>query len=138
MKDKRKLPDPALSLQARAHRAIPGGCHTYAKGDDQYPADAPDFIVRGKGCRVWDRTGREYIEYGMGLRAVTLGHAYEPVLEAAFAQARLGVNFNRPSTAISTSTSPTRPWRAGNSTHPVGSSSSTAWVTPERTTRNRP
>ena len=97
MKDKGKLPDPALSLQARAHRAIPGGCHTYAKGDDQYPADAPDFIVRGKGCRVWDRTGREYIEYGMGLRAVTLGHAHDAVVEAAHAQARLGLNFNRPS-----------------------------------------
>lgn len=85
------------SLQRRAHDAIPGGCHTYAKGDDQYPEDAPDFIVRGKGCRVWDREGREYIEYGMGLRAVTLGHAYEPVIEAAFEQARLGMNFNRPS-----------------------------------------
>src|SRR5688500_9301846 len=84
------------SPQDRAHRAIPGGCHTYAKGDDQYPADAPDVIVRGKGCHVWDREGRRYIEYGMGLRAVTLGHAYEPVIEAACAQARLGLNFNRP------------------------------------------
>ncbi len=83
-------------FQARAHRAIPGGCHTYSKGDDQYPVNAPDFIVRGKGCHVWDRDGREYIEYAMGLRAVTLGHAYEEVLEAAFAQARLGMNFNRP------------------------------------------
>ena len=85
------------SVRDRAHKAIPGGTHTYAKGDDQYPEDAPDVIVKGKGCRVWDAEGREYIEYGMGLRAVTLGHAYEPVLEAAFAQARLGVNFNRPS-----------------------------------------
>jgi glutamate-1-semialdehyde 2,1-aminomutase len=84
------------SIRERAHRAIPGGTHTYAKGDDQYPEDAPDVIVKGKGCKVWDDQGREYIEYGMGLRAVTLGHAYEPVLEAAFAQARLGVNFNRP------------------------------------------
>ena len=84
-------------LRERAHRAIPGGCHTYAKGDDQYPSNAPAFLVRGKGCRVWDREGREYIEYGMGLRAVTLGHAYEPVVEAAIRQMRLGTNFNRPS-----------------------------------------
>ena len=53
--------------------------------------------MRGKGCRVWDREGREYIEYGMGLRAVTLGHAYEPVVDAAIRQMRLGTNFNRPS-----------------------------------------
>lgn len=84
-------------LNSRAHRAIPGGCHTYAKGDDQYPFDAPTFIERGKGCHVWDIEGREYIEYGMGLRAVTLGHAHEPSIEAACAQLRRGVNFNRPS-----------------------------------------
>src|SRR5438270_729907 len=81
----------------RAHHLIPGGSHTYAKGDDQYPVDAPVFIERGKGCHVWDNDGREYIEFGMGLRAVTLGHAYEPVIEAACAQMKRGLNFNRPS-----------------------------------------
>lgn len=75
---------------------IPGGAHTYAKGDDQYPELAPGFIVRGKGCRVWDVDGNEFIEYGMGLRSVTLGHAYEPVLQAAWRQMQLGSNFNRP------------------------------------------
>ena len=84
-------------LRARAHRLIPGGCHTYAKGDDQYPSNAPAFIVRGSGCKVWDTSGREFIEYGMGLRAVTLGHAYAPVVDAAVRQMRLGSNFNRPS-----------------------------------------
>jgi len=84
-------------LRAKAHRLIPGGCHTYAKGDDQYPSNAPAFIVRGAGCRVWDTTGREFIEYGMGLRAVTLGHAYTPIVDAAVRQMRLGTNFNRPS-----------------------------------------
>jgi glutamate-1-semialdehyde 2,1-aminomutase len=83
-------------LRRRAHQLIPGGAHTYAKGDDQYPANAPPFIARGRGCRVWDLEGREYIEYGMGLRAVTLGHAYPPVVEAARAALELGTNFNRP------------------------------------------
>jgi len=84
------------SLQDRFHRIIPGGAHTYAKGDDQYPANAPACLVKGKGCHVWDPEGKEYIEYGMGLRAVTLGHAYEPVIQAAFRQMRLGENFTRP------------------------------------------
>ncbi|MFB3817859.1 MAG: glutamate-1-semialdehyde 2,1-aminomutase [Candidatus Methylomirabilales bacterium] len=83
-------------LQARAHAVIPGGCHTYAKGDDQYPELAPGFLARGSGCRVWDVDGNEYIEYGMGLRAVTLGHAYPPVVEAAYRQMLLGNNFVRP------------------------------------------
>lgn len=84
------------ALQPRAHAAIPGGAHTYAKGDDQFPERAPGFIVRGKGCHVWDADGNEFIEYGMGLRAVTLGHAFEPVVEAAVRQMRLGANFSRP------------------------------------------
>ncbi len=88
--------DTSRNLQERAHRLIPGGCHTYAKGDDQYPVESPGFIVRGNGCRVWDADGNEFIEFGSGLRAVTLGHAFEPVVNAAAAQMRLGSNYNRP------------------------------------------
>lgn len=84
------------SLQEKSHSLIPGGCHTYAKGDDQYPEHAPGFIVRGEGCHVWDVDGNEFIEYGMGLRAVTLGHAYNTVVEAAYRQMLLGNNFTRP------------------------------------------
>ena len=84
------------NLQAQAHHLIPGGSHTYAKGDDQYPENAPAFIARGKGCHVWDVDGNEFIEYGMGLRAVTLGHAHESVIAAASRQMQLGANFTRP------------------------------------------
>jgi glutamate-1-semialdehyde 2,1-aminomutase len=84
------------ALQPKAHKLIPGGAHTYAKGDDQFPEQAPGFIARGQGCHVWDLDGNEFIEYGMGLRAVTLGHAFEPVVEAAYKQMQLGANFSRP------------------------------------------
>ena len=85
------------NLQKRAHALIPGGSHTYAKGDDQYPLIAPPFLARGSGCHVWDTDGNEYIEYGMGNRSVGLGHAYAPVVEAARAQLSGGCNFTRPS-----------------------------------------
>ncbi len=88
----------SLALQKRFHAAIPGGSHTYAKGDDRFPERMPPYIVRGKGSHVWDADGNEFIEYGGGLRAVTLGHAYEPVVEAAARQMRLGANFIRPAT----------------------------------------
>lgn len=84
------------ALQGRAHQLIPGGAHTYAKGDDQYPELAPGFIDHGQGCHVWDVDGNEYIEYGMGLRSVTLGHAYAPVVEAAHHEMLRGANFTRP------------------------------------------
>ena len=76
---------------------MPGGSHTYAKGEDQYPELSPAVIARGEGCTVWDVDGNSFIEYGMGLRSVTLGHAYPPVVEAVRAALTLGNNFNRPS-----------------------------------------
>ena len=81
----------------KLHRVIPGGAHTYAKGEDQYPEGMAPVIARGKGAHVWDVDNNEFIEYGMGLRAVTLGHAYDPVIEAAYHQSKLGNNFVRPS-----------------------------------------
>ena len=84
-------------LRQRSHAVIPGGAHTYAKGDDQYPVEAPGFLARGEGCHVFDVDGNEFVEYGMGLRAVTLGHGYAPVVEAAARAMALGTNFTRPS-----------------------------------------
>jgi len=86
------------TFQQKSRLLIPGGSHTYAKGDDQFPENAPSFIARGHGCHVWDADGNEFIEYGMGLRAVSLGHAYPPVVEAAHRQMLLGANFSRPAT----------------------------------------
>lgn len=91
------ISDDARALQERAHELIPGAAHTYAKGDDQYPIVAPPFIARGLGCHVWDLDGNEYIEYGMGLRAVALGHAFPRVIEAAHRAMADGTNFGRPS-----------------------------------------
>jgi glutamate-1-semialdehyde 2,1-aminomutase len=84
------------AMRTRAHALIPGGCDSMNKGDDQYPILSPGFIVRGLCCHVWDVDGNRYVEYGMGLRAVTLGHAYLPVIEAAQRQLWLGANFTRP------------------------------------------
>ena len=64
----------SLELDARLRHVVPGGAHTYAKGDDQFPEGLAPVLVRGRGCRVVDVDGNEYIEYGMGLRAVVLGH----------------------------------------------------------------
>lgn len=88
--------DNSKKIQNRFHELIPGGSHTYAKGDDQYAENMPVYIERGKGCHVWDIDGNEYIEYGMGLRSVALGHAFEPINEAVRQQILLGNNYVRP------------------------------------------
>ena len=89
--------EKSRELQKKSHVLIPGGGHTYAKGDDQYPVLSPGFIVRGEGSHVWDIDGNEFIEYGMGLRSVTLGHGFKPVIEAAYRHMLAGTNFTRPS-----------------------------------------
>jgi glutamate-1-semialdehyde 2,1-aminomutase len=83
-------------LNERAQALIPGGAHTYAKGADQFPEHMPGIIARGEGCHVWDVDGNKFIEYGMGLRAVTLGHAFPAVVAAAQQTLLSGSNFTRP------------------------------------------
>jgi glutamate-1-semialdehyde 2,1-aminomutase len=84
-------------LQHRLHELVPGGAHTYARGADQYPEFLPPVIVRGRGARVEDVDGNSFVEYGMGLRSVTLGHGYEPVTAAVSRTIAHGVSFSRPS-----------------------------------------
>jgi glutamate-1-semialdehyde 2,1-aminomutase len=81
----------------RLHALVPGGAHTYAKGDDQCPEGMAPVISHGRGSHVWDVDGNEYIEYGSGLRSVSLGHAHPRVLEAVRGQLERGANFVRPS-----------------------------------------
>jgi glutamate-1-semialdehyde 2,1-aminomutase len=83
-------------LQDRLHELVPGGAHTYARGADQYPEHMAPILIGGRGCRVWDVDGNSYVEYGMGLRSVTLGHGYGPVVDAVTKTIADGVNFSRP------------------------------------------
>jgi glutamate-1-semialdehyde 2,1-aminomutase len=85
------------AAQRRLHSLVPGGAHTYARGSDQYPEHMAPVIERGEGARVLDLDGNWFVEYGMGLRAVTLGYGYQPVVDAVTEAARGGVNFSRPS-----------------------------------------
>ncbi len=79
------------------HKLIPGGAHTYSKGDDQFPLLSPAAISHGKGAYVWDIDGNMYLDCSMGLTSVSLGHAYKPVLNAVKEELEKGVNFQRPS-----------------------------------------
>ena len=88
----------SVELRPRFHRIIPGGAHTYAKCDDQYPEGMAPIITHGRGSHVYDVDGNEFIEYGAGLRSVGLGHAFPAVVEAATRQLALGSNFVRPAT----------------------------------------
>ncbi|MBD0711199.1 MULTISPECIES: glutamate-1-semialdehyde 2,1-aminomutase [unclassified Streptomyces] len=89
--------DASRRANERLHALIPGGAHTYAKGDDQYPEGLAPVISHGRGAHVWDVDGNRYLEYGSGLRSVSLGHAHPRVIEAVRRELDRGGNFVRPS-----------------------------------------
>ena len=76
----------------RAAAVMPGGVPSSFQRNDPWPV----YLRRGEGARVWDVDGNEYVEYGMGLRSVALGHAYPTVVDAVRARLRDGTNFTRP------------------------------------------
>lgn len=86
-----------MNFQERLNRVIPGGAHTYSRGADQHPSNAPQILKRGQGAYVWDPNGNRYLDYGMALRAVTLGYADPRVNAAAVREIELGNNLTRAS-----------------------------------------
>jgi glutamate-1-semialdehyde aminotransferase len=82
------------ALWERAIRIIPKGTQTLSKGPDQFvDGVAPKYLVRGKGCHVWDVDGNEYIDYPMALGPFILGYGYPAVVEAVSRQMRNGNTF---------------------------------------------
>lgn len=80
----------------KIHDLIPGGAHTYSKGDDQFPKLSPAAISYGKGAYVWDIDDNKFLDCSMGLTSVSLGHAYPPIVERIVKELKKGVNFQRP------------------------------------------
>ena len=83
--------------QERLLAAIPGGAHTYSRGFDQFPNNAPEILSHGKGAYIFDNHGKKYLDYGMALRAVNIGYSEKLINEAAINQIKLGNNLTRPS-----------------------------------------
>lgn len=86
-----------MTYQDRLLKAIPGGAHTYSRGFDQYPLNAPQILKRGKGAYIYDENDNKFLDYGMALRAVNLGYANYDVDNAAFKQIKFGNNLTKPS-----------------------------------------
>jgi glutamate-1-semialdehyde 2,1-aminomutase len=92
-----RYPDITKSneLFARAEGLIPAYSQTLAKGPTQYVNGvAPKYLQRGKGARVWDVDGNEYVDFNAGIGPLSLGYAYERVDEAIKQQLADGITFS--------------------------------------------
>ncbi len=84
-------------LLDRALKSIPLASQTFSKSLTQYPRGvSPFFIEKGKGAKVWDVDGNEYIDFVNSLAAVTLGYCDKNVDEAVQKQMQNGVTFSLP------------------------------------------
>jgi glutamate-1-semialdehyde 2,1-aminomutase len=84
------------AINERFHRLVPAASHTYSKGEDQFPRRSPKLIARAQGAYCWDVDGNRFLDWAMGNRVISLGHAYPAVNEAVSRQMALGLNFTRP------------------------------------------
>ena len=72
----------------KAQRFMPGG-----NGNTIFQ----DVMVRdGKGARVWDLSGNEYVDYALGSGPMLIGHAHPEVVAAVVEQVERGTTFFGP------------------------------------------
>jgi glutamate-1-semialdehyde 2,1-aminomutase len=79
----------------RARRVIPGGVNSPVRAY-QAVGGSPPFVVRGRGARIWDADGNEYVDYVGSWGPLILGHAHPAVLRAVRAAAARGTSFGAP------------------------------------------
>ncbi|HCK78709.1 MAG TPA: aspartate aminotransferase family protein, partial [Actinobacteria bacterium] len=73
----------ALAEKARRHLWMHFTRHSTYEDGGHVPV-----IVRGEGARIWDNTGRQYLDGLSGLFVVQAGHGRAPIADAMAAQAK--------------------------------------------------
>ena len=76
-------------LLERAKRRLPGG----VLGTARYAADAAFIVKRGTGSKIYDVSGREYIDYVLASGPLILGHAHPAVVAAVREQIEGGSTY---------------------------------------------
>jgi glutamate-1-semialdehyde 2,1-aminomutase len=82
-------------LFERARKLIPGGVNSPVRAFGQV-GQVPRFIERGKGARLFDVDGNEYVDYVLSWGPLILGHADAGVLRAVRAAMKHGTSFGAP------------------------------------------
>ena len=77
--------DPTNDLVEQAKRVLPGGSF------GNMPAEV--VLREGRGGRIWDEAGREYVDFLLGSGPMFVGHAHPEVTAAVQEQVPLGTTF---------------------------------------------
>ena len=77
--------DPTNELVEQARRVLPGGSF------GNMPAEV--ILKEGRGGRIYDEAGKEYVDFLLGSGPMFIGHAHPEVTAAVQAQLPLGTTF---------------------------------------------
>ncbi|MFZ4060260.1 MAG: aminotransferase class III-fold pyridoxal phosphate-dependent enzyme [Bacteroidia bacterium] len=85
----------SLKLYEQARAIMPPVTQTMAKGPGQYSLGAaPIYLKRGKGARVWDVDGNEYLDWNAAIGPLSLGYGWPAVDQAIINQLGDGITFS--------------------------------------------
>jgi len=82
----------SIRYQKEASRSLPGG----VSSSWQTAPPHPIYVSHGKGSKVWDIDGNEYVDYHNGYGVMVVGHAHPKVVEAVKRRVELGTHFAQP------------------------------------------
>ena len=82
----------SAEMYERARKSMPLGVASSFQTYDPYPL----FISEGRGSRMWDVDGNEYLDFDMALGVLAAGHSHPAVVEAIQRRAAIGTAFTFP------------------------------------------
>ena len=88
--DEKHIRSLAYREEAKGH--LPGGVSSSWQTWPPHPI----YVSRGKGSRVWDIDGNEYVDYHNGYGVMVMGHAHPKIVEAVQRRVELGTHFAQP------------------------------------------
>lgn len=87
--------DKSIAAFQEAKKLMPGGVNSPVRAFKSVQMD-PIFMERGKGSKIYDIDGNEYIDYVLSWGPLILGHTNDRVVEALKKVAEKGTSFGAP------------------------------------------
>lgn len=87
--------DRSVDAYKEAVNLMPGGVNSPVRAFNSVHMD-PIFMERGKGSKIYDIDGNDYLDYVLSWGPLILGHADERVVESLKKTAELGTSFGTP------------------------------------------
>lgn len=91
------MTDNQVDLFSSATRVIPGGVNSPVRAWKAVGKD-PVFVDHAHGCRIFDTSGKSYIDYVLSWGPMILGHAHPGIIDAVCRAAARGTSFGAPTT----------------------------------------